>query len=66
MDFVKDECLKAHSYRSPVRIIMCKLKHLRVALRNWNYAVFGNLNRRIELWSHLNSGNKFSKELFSL
>lgn len=46
--FVKKEWVKAPSYSSPMRIVMCRLRHLRAALRHWNYAVLGDLNRQIE------------------
>lgn len=51
LNFVSDEWSKAPVYGSPMRVIMCKLKHLRSALRVWNFSVFGDLNRQIEDYS---------------
>lgn len=40
LGFVKEEWIKAYSYGSSTRVMMCKLRHLCTALRHWNYAVF--------------------------
>lgn len=41
LSFVRDEWAKALVLGSPMRVFMCKLKHLRSALRQWNFAILG-------------------------
>lgn len=45
---MKEDWASAPVCGSPMRVVTCKLKHMRVVLRNWNFDLFRDLNRRIE------------------